>query len=135
VGGHASATIGVVFADGIGLHGVEVKHPAATQVDGGDFAEGGDQVHLIVGAEAQQVGVSGRAVRGVLPQRKEQGAFEQEAVGMGRHPDASQQALHAKPVEQQVVVVTPLLGECEQPGQDGCRAVPVIASPPPGRAA
>ena len=79
---YAGAAVGVVLANGVGLHRIRVKHDAVAQVHGGNFAEGGDQVRLIVGAEAQQISVPGRAVRYAVPKRKKQGALQQESVGM-----------------------------------------------------
>ena len=42
-----------------------------------------------VGAEAQQVGIARRAVRGVVPQRKEQRALEHEPFGVPRRARSS----------------------------------------------
>jgi len=78
----AGAAVGVVLTNGIGLHGAEVEHDAVAQVHGGDVAERGDQGRFIVGAEAQQVGVPGWAVRGVVPECKEQCALQQEPIGV-----------------------------------------------------
>ena len=89
----AGAAVGVVLANGIGLHGVGVKHDTVAEVYGGNLAESGDQVCLIVGAEAQQVSVPCWPVRGVVPECKEQRALEQEPVGMwGRVTRASRRS-------------------------------------------
>lgn len=119
----AGAAVVVVLTNGIRLHGCEVEHDPVAQVHGGDFAKSGDQVCLIVGAEAQQVGIPGWAVWGVVPQCKQQSALEQKAVGMRGHAEAGQQALHRKAVQQQAVVVAALPGKRQQSGQDGCRQI------------
>jgi len=63
----------------------------------------GDQGVGVVCAESQQVGITRGAVRLVVPEREEQRALEQEAVGVGRGGDAAEQPLPGEAVQQQVV--------------------------------
>ena len=54
---------------------------AVVQCDGGDVTERHNDAIGIVWTEAQQAGVARGAVRLVVPEREQQGAFEQKTIG------------------------------------------------------
>lgn len=72
----------------------------------------------VVGAEAEQIGVAGGPVRLVIPEGKQQGAFQHELVGVPGHRHPVQEAFQAEVVQQQAVIVAALLRQIEQAGQD-----------------
>ena len=58
-------------------------------------------------------------MRLVVPEREEQGALQQKAIGIAGRSNPVQEALQREAVQQQVVVVAAALGQVQQSRQDG----------------
>ncbi len=73
-----------------------IEGDAVIHSDRDDFPEVRDEYVAVGGAEAEQVSVARRAMRLVVPKGKEQGAFQQEPVGVAGRRHATQQPFQSK---------------------------------------
>jgi hypothetical protein len=115
---NAHAAVGCVITDGLGAHrcGIEL-HGIVLRRHARQILKDTNQVLVAGVPEAEQVGVTGGAMRLGIPEVEKQGTLEQEAVCMWRFGEPVQQPLQRIAVQQQAVVIALLLCQPQQLGQ------------------
>lgn len=120
---HADTTVAGFLADFLDGDGGRVEHDTVVHGNGGDLAEHPRDRFQIARAEAQQVGVARGPMRHVIPERKQQRAFQQKAIRVLRLRQAVEDALQRETYQYLIEIDALRLGDVEQAGTNRSRDI------------